>query len=710
MKEQNFKDAESSFEAAFAIAPDNRVYRDALAEARFWASMQAAESALKDNRTEDALSEFDKARSLRPKNVDAVYGYAGALMQRGDNAAALPILERVTKMDATRAQAWMDLIRAKEAAVGPEQAIEIVKTMPAAVATRLNSDLEHLSLLAGLYLRAGDQTSAKKTFEHATAIAAKTSSELPVSVETQMAALYVEFGQPAAAIKLFRSAVNRNPENLEAWEGLLLASNRGGEAGPALKALEALPPSVHEAAQQRPGFLRAVAAVEASVGNLSSAEAMLTRAREIEITAGREASFATVLQTAQVWLEAGKNGEAAKVFELLTRSHGNNVEAWKGLILSLHKQGAYQQAAEAMRNIPDEPAATLSGDAGYVAVAAAVYKETGNTEDALVFLRKATEQFVAEGKSVPPALTVQLGWMLLDVPGRERELFVLLRNARSRNDLPVKDRKAVEEIWTAWLLRSSDAAKTQGNMQEAIAILEAGVRMMPSDPRLRRSLAGAFLSNADPKRAFAIYKATGLKGATASEYLSAVGAGIAAHEARMADAWLKEGLLKYPGDTELLCLAGKQAAARNDFKKAEAFWRVALQGLDAHDKEIMAERLRSGPDGIDNFKSGNPTDDVGIALLSRSDPSSAHKEPASQIVEYRLPWSTTKSSGMTSVIPVVSSSPGDKLKPESTRNTEALVAELLASHPETRAAVSGSTRRPDQPVLTSSLAGVAPRV
>ena len=114
-------------------------------------------------------------------------------------------------------------------------------------------------------------------------------------------------------------------------------------------------------------------------------------------------------------------------------------------------------------------------------------------------------------------------------------------------------------------------------MQEAIAILEAGVRMMPSDPRLRRSLAGAFLSNADPKRSFAIYKATGLKGATASEYLSAVGAGIAAHEARMADAWLKEGLLKYPGDTELLCLAGKQAAARNDFKKAEAFWRVALR-------------------------------------------------------------------------------------------------------------------------------------
>ena len=88
--------------------------------------------------------------------------------------------------------------------------------------------------------------------------------------------------------------------------------------------------------------------------------------------------------------------------------------------------------------------------------------------------------------------------MLLDSPNRERELFVLLRNARTRTDLPAKERKAVDEIWTTWMLRSSDAAKTQGNTQEAISILEAGVRMMPSDARLRRSLAGAFSPTPTP--------------------------------------------------------------------------------------------------------------------------------------------------------------------------------------------------------------------
>ena len=52
-----------------------------------------------------------------------------------------------------------------------------------------------------------------------------------------------------------RRQLKNNPENLDAWEGFLLASNQAGRAGLALKTLESLPVSVHEAAQQRPGFL-----------------------------------------------------------------------------------------------------------------------------------------------------------------------------------------------------------------------------------------------------------------------------------------------------------------------------------------------------------------------------------------------------------------------------------------------------------------------
>ena len=57
-----------------------------------------------------------------------------------------------------------------------------------------------------------------------------------------------------------------------------------------------------------------------------------------------------------------------------------------------------------------------------------------------------------------PALTVQLAWMLVDQPGSERDLFVLLRNARTRTDYSAEQRKALNDIWTAWLTRSANAS------------------------------------------------------------------------------------------------------------------------------------------------------------------------------------------------------------------------------------------------------------
>ena len=106
--------------------------------------MQAGDAALRENRANDAVSEFDKAQSASEecrcfawlcRRADATWRYA----------AALPVLERVTKMDASRARAWADLVRAKDSVAGPEQAVEILKKAPPAVTAKLNADLEYLS-------------------------------------------------------------------------------------------------------------------------------------------------------------------------------------------------------------------------------------------------------------------------------------------------------------------------------------------------------------------------------------------------------------------------------------------------------------------------------------------------------------------------------------------------------------------------------------
>lgn len=683
MKQQDFPAALKNFELAVKLAPENKVFRDAVKEARFWESMQKGDAALKDKRSDEAVDLFKKAYAARPSDPSVMEGYAGALMQRAEYAAAVPVLERLIKADSTQANNWLNLIGAKQRASGWQAALETVNKVPPGVAAKLSALVEYNVTLAGIYQQAGKMAEARKTLTQASVLAGKSKAELPAYVQLQLGGLYSQFGETQKAAKLYRSIIERQPDNLDAWEGYLLASNRARSAVDALQKLQSLPVSVHEAAQARPSFLRAVATLEAAVGNLSSAESLLNQVVTVETVKGEESSFSTQLQLAQLWLEQGKNAQAASKFAALSDAYPENRETWKGLILAHQKAGAFEDASEAIYRIPAATAAALDLDADYVASVAALYKETRTGEDATKFLQTAMARYTAEGRSVPPVLTAQLGWLLLNKPGSERDLFVLLRNARARTDFSAEQRKSLDEIWAAWFLQSADRAAKNEDPQRAVGVLESGVRMLPSDLKLQRALGTALLTNGDSRRAVLAFKAAGLQGATSSEYLAAIGASAAAKETRLADQWLKDGLTKFPTDNELLTLAGKQAAAKGDFKKAEAFWRLALQGIDLQSHERLADSLRSGPAGISDLKTGNATDDAGTILLSASRMYGAESTEQTAKPAHRLPWS--------SPIPELETAPvaSDSAKP--------VLNELIASATPSLTPVVGREAAPKTP-------------
>ena len=153
--------------------------RDAVKEAGFWVSMQDGEAALKESRSEDAVALFRNAVNEHPANTAATEGYAGALMQRGDYATALPLLERLVKTDSTRLQTWRDLVIAKHSVSGAQSALDTAAKIPPAVARKLNSDLEYLAALAGIQQRAGRSADAATTFAQASALAEKRGATCP---------------------------------------------------------------------------------------------------------------------------------------------------------------------------------------------------------------------------------------------------------------------------------------------------------------------------------------------------------------------------------------------------------------------------------------------------------------------------------------------------------------------------------------------------
>ncbi len=95
MKKEDFDSAVDYFERAKSAAPASKQIAEALDTARFWKNMKAAGGAQNDNRLDAATELFRQALAMRPGNVDAAAGLAGAYMQQGKAAPAIPLYQEI---------------------------------------------------------------------------------------------------------------------------------------------------------------------------------------------------------------------------------------------------------------------------------------------------------------------------------------------------------------------------------------------------------------------------------------------------------------------------------------------------------------------------------------------------------------------------------------------------------------------------------------
>src|SRR6185437_13064308 len=117
------------------------------------------------------------------------------------------------------------------------------------------------------------------------------------------------------------------------------------------------------------------------------------------------------------------------------------------------------------------------------------------------------------------------------------------------------------------------------------------VAMFPQNADLQRDLAGSLLAAGDMKRAFNVYANWGLGHAQPDDFAGAVSAAKAVKEGHYADRWLEIGLAQWPHNVKLLTLAGERARDHGDLKRAELYWKEAL-----NQKRLQADQPVAAPE------------------------------------------------------------------------------------------------------------------
>ncbi len=577
MKQEDFAAAIEYFEKAGKEEP---VVEESLEASRYFLAMKQATTAFKANDLDQAAASYQKALELRNNAPEALQGLAGALAKAGKWPDAMPVYERLTQTQPQQESAWMGWLIARYRTAGGDSLLSAVRQLPENTRLTLaRSSVEYLAMVASATSDTGRAAEAKGYLQQAVDLANAKATPLSPETEMQFAGLFLRLGYPNEAATVFERATLTRPEAVEGWEGLAAALVQSHQEARAFRLLEKMPRGVSRQAMNRAPFLRSLAAIQISMGGLDLARDFLKRSIEVDGSRFTAENVSAQLQLADLLVRQGDKAQAEASLRQMARTYPENPEVWKGLVSVLHLSGQDEQALDESRRVPAGVALALQEDADYVILLASLQDVLQQSDAALTLARRAADLLTRARRPLPADLKIQLAWLILKTDGDERELYTTLQALSAQSDLSADQSQNVSRLWSSWSLKRSNVALAAGDFARATAILQAAIKIVPKDPALRSTLAGVYLKANQPANALKTYRDWGLVGGAATDYAGAIGAAVAAGEKTYAADWLAKGLNQWPADPTILKLAGQQAAAAGDLRKAERYWRAALLSI-----------------------------------------------------------------------------------------------------------------------------------
>lgn len=588
MKAGAFSEAVVAFEEATKWDHSSKELQDALRSAQFWAAMQLASNAAKQSDWWTVIHQYQAALTLREHQSDALRGLAGAYLRTKDNRQALRVSEELIGLQPEDAENWK-LWLAAENQSDPKTAWEKIGAIPDSVLPKLKKQSEFQILQASIAAGSGHPDEARRVLRQL-----GDGESLSDEARTELANLQVQVGDSATAIPTLRALVAHQPDRADAWESLISALISAHQPGEAELVLTRMPDAVQETLFHHPGFLQSVASMDQSLGNTQKAINDLSKIVDLPaIFPSDPVRENATIQLAGLLSKSGSFDRSEGLLKDVVTRHPDSDDAWKAYAAVLGEQQQYEKLATIFSSMPSAVAFRLTRDTGMVSTWAGAEAKTGNADQAILLLQNQLQYLKRQSATVPAPLQIQLSWLLLNTPGRERDLYRLLEEERTRLDLTAPEQKEVSNIWVTWISRAAETAKTQGQPLRSQEILEQGIAAFPQDNKLRAAYAGSLLQRGETKRAFNVYSNWGLQDAAASDYAGAIGAALAEHNFQYADDWITTGLTRWPADATLLQIAGDRAKAKGDFKHAEQYWQAALHVRQAHAVTSIGPNLQT---------------------------------------------------------------------------------------------------------------------
>ncbi|HEY8996441.1 MAG TPA: cellulose synthase subunit BcsC-related outer membrane protein, partial [Edaphobacter sp.] len=571
MRQQNFDQAVQQFEHARAEGDRDSGVSQALETSRFWLAMGKAQSSLDANDTDAAITQYQNAIAMKPDNADALTALGGTLLRAGRSKDAIPYLQRAIRLDTKSLPAWRTLFLSQSQAGQRADAVKTAELTPAELRTKLESDVEFLGALATDYAAIGQQAQSDRILKRALALVQSGDGDnASVSKQLQYASLMMAAKRYNNAVRGYRRVLASDPDNNDAWRGIVTAEHLSGRDAEALRAFQQMPVEVSSSAQTDTDFLSMLAGIYQSQSQIDAARSTLQKAIQIH------PSLSLKIQLASVEMAGSNKEHATQLYQRITDEYPESNQAWIGYIQGLHATGHDHEALRQIQQMPEDISSSLRDDPDYLQAIAAVYSASGNNRRATEAIDRVNDIYSERGTTPPASVQIQEGWLYLQV-GANTRLSDVIQQLNNEDDLTPDQQEELSRLWTSWAIMRATQLRQQNKPQAAVLILSTALRAFPSDISINNALADTYVEAGDPKRAVLLYMREDISQADKSVCAAAIRAALAAGNRKQSEAWLQTSLDRFGRDAQILQLAAQFEQQRGDSRRAAAYYRAALQ-------------------------------------------------------------------------------------------------------------------------------------
>jgi tetratricopeptide (TPR) repeat protein len=481
--QKRFSDALSLFDRARTLAPQRQDAREGYDSARFGLAMERGAAAQQSKEPEAAEVAYREALTLRPSDVGALVGLANALVQERKFDEAEAKFQQILTLapNNTDAMAGLGFVRLKEGRFDDAEKLfaEVRKLDPARADVGAGYGDAKFWGIMNRAAAALDQNQSKYAvagYQQALSLKPNDKDAL-----RGLANAFVRAGDYPGAAKTYDRLIAAYPDDESNWLGLIHAQVSENNPQLAIETSQRIPPAVKQRLDGRSDFLSAMALVYYSANQPVAGEQALHRALELAKTSDSSDALSLRLQIAGAFMDQGKPERAVEIYKQATQLHPDNSSGWEGLVGAYTREGDFSPAVAAVRSMPQSAFNVAVKHPGFLNSVALLYSTQGRCEEAEDLLQRSIALDQAAGRQASAGTQLQLAdiWTRQRnyTPARDLYRDIVTRHPDSadawRGYLAVLHQLREDRVLTAEVPQIPTAVRTQLETDSTFLILEA---------------------------------------------------------------------------------------------------------------------------------------------------------------------------------------------------------------------------------------------